>query len=167
MNINIWYHVLYHVWYHIWYFVGVISYMISWMILFMWWTRFTYDSIHDIIHIMISYIISYVLILMSYDIIQKAMISGMISYWPIPCATLILSKRYDIIYNIILQLWYHVWYRIFLTIIVLYPFLVLFFLWICLRYHIHIIQNPSLLSYTISNVGVITYLHSKLVGVLQ
>ena len=39
-----------------------------------------------------------------YDIIQKPMISYMISYLPVSCATLILSKRYDIIHDIILQL---------------------------------------------------------------
>ncbi len=120
------------------------SYVISGMILFL--QGYIYDTIYDIMYFMISCMISYVLILISYTIsytisyknlwyhvlyhiypflvllwyCQKDMISYMISY----C-------NYDIIYDIIF----------FYNIIVIYPFLALFFLWYCLRYHIHITRN--------------------------
>ncbi len=35
-----------------------------------------------------------------YSIIEKPLTSCMISYWPVSCATMILSKKYDIIYYI-------------------------------------------------------------------
>ncbi len=114
----------------------MISLVISGMTLFL--KRYIYDIIYDIINVMISFMISYVFKRISFTI------SYMISYknlwyhvwshiYPFleTCATLILSKRYDIIYDIIFFWQDHSHLPVSCAIFMCY----------CLQYHIHIIHN--------------------------